>query len=785
MRTRSELRGYQRRASRFMCKRRYGALLIDMGLGKTIIALTAIVDLLSTEQIDSVLLVAPIRVIQAVWRQEAKEWQHTRKLVFSLVHGSPAERMAALRKPAHIHMINPEGLKWLASVLGRKPWPWSMLIVDESTEFAEQKTIRFRSLRRGLRHFKRRYVMTGTPTPRSLLQIWSQMFIADLGASLGQRYTDFKENHFYRTGYMGYKLEPKDGSEDIIAEAMSQRVVRLVAEDWIEVPKLVTVPIWVDLPPHARELYERLEAEMFLQFEDYALDGDEEALAETAAALSMKCLAGETEVLTPNGWKRIDQFEVGDSLWDGIEWVNASGLVCNGYREVVSCWGIDATPDHLMLTRVGWRKVEEINGEPTNRLDRAAVRVPDCAQTAWVHYPGRGAKEPEGNLGLPVRMWGNRSRGRSEFAQSEKGREKVLRVPPPRDVTGCVGYPRDVWASGVGVLECAERKVLKPAKQKLGGVRRAGHPGLQALAGIFRQFLGRHGVFLRTGADPRPYRNQQGVFQIKLPLGYLGHTSEQPPEQCLAGYPERKIHCRAGGADVRDKLHNSETAVAPGLDDSRSTRTCKVYDIVNAGPRNRFVARGTEGPVIVHNCRQIANGFLFTSNVETGARSWRPVHDAKIDALKEIVRETYGAPILVPYQFKPDVVRLTAAFPKFKAFDKHHVEDLVHDWNLGKIPGLILHPANSKYGLNLQKGGHMLAWFGGTFSRLFYDQTIGRLRRSGQVNKVYNYIILARNTVDEVVLEALEGHGARQQRISNAFKDHYERRIGQLRGGGL
>lgn len=464
MRTRSELRGYQRRASRFMCKRRYGALLIDMGLGKTIIALTAIVDLLAAEQIDSVLLVAPIRVIQAVWRQEAREWQHTRKLVFSLVHGSPAERMAALRKPAHIHMINPEGLKWLSSVLGRKPWPWSMLIVDESTEFAEQKTIRFRSLRRGLRHFKRRYVMTGTPTPRSLLQIWSQMFIADLGASLGQRYTDFKENHFYRTGYMGYKLEPKDGSEDVIAEAMSQRVVRLVAEDWIEVPKLVTVPIWVDLPPHARELYERLEAEMFLQFEDYAFDGNEEAIAETAAALSMKC-------------------------------------------------------------------------------------------------------------------------------------------------------------------------------------------------------------------------------------------------------------------------------------------------------------------------RQIANGFLFTSNVETGARSWRPVHDAKIDALKEIVRETYGAPILVPYQFKPDVVRLTAAFPKFKAFDKHHVEDLVHDWNLGKIPGLILHPANSKYGLNLQKGGHMLAWFGGTFSRLFYDQTIGRLRRSGQVNKVYNYIILARDTVDEVVLEALEGHGARQQRISNAFQRYYEQRI--------
>lgn len=465
MRTRQELRGYQRRAISFVKRRRYGALLIDMGLGKTIIMLTAILDMLLSREIGSVLVVAPIRVIQAVWRQEAREWQHTRKLTFSLVHGNPAERLAALRKPAHIHLINPEGLKWLTTVMGRRPWPWDMLVVDESTEFSAPKiTVRFRSLRKGLRHFKRRYVMTGTPTPRSLLQVWPQMFLADLGASLGQKFSEFKKNHFYKTGYMGYKLEPKDGSEDIIAEAMSRRVVRLRAEDWIEVPELVTVPIWVDLPPAARELYERLEQEMFLEFENYSLDGDEEAVAETAATLSMKC-------------------------------------------------------------------------------------------------------------------------------------------------------------------------------------------------------------------------------------------------------------------------------------------------------------------------RQIANGILFTSNVETGARSWRPIHDAKLEALQEIEREIYGEPMLVAYVFKPDVLRIKAAMPKYVAFDKKNVERLVDQWNAKKLPGLILHPANSKYGLNLQKGGNHLAWLGGTFSRLQYDQLIGRLRRSGQTKKVYNYLILARNTVDEVVLDALEGHGVRQERISQTFLRYYNQRL--------
>ena len=451
-----------------MKKRRYGALLIDMGLGKSVIALTAIVDMLVSREIASVLVVAPVRVIQAVWRQEALEWQHTRKLRFSLVHGNPAERLAALRASAHIHLINPEGLKWLAGVMGKRPWPWDMLVVDESTEFsAEKQTVRFKALRKGLRHFKRRYVMTGTPTPRSLLQIWPQMFIADLGASLGQRFSDFKTNHFYKTGYMGYKLEPKDGSEEIIAEAMSRRVVRLIAEDWIEVPKLVTVPIWVDLPPAAREMYDRFEEEMFLAFEDFSLDGEEEVVAETAASLSIKC-------------------------------------------------------------------------------------------------------------------------------------------------------------------------------------------------------------------------------------------------------------------------------------------------------------------------RQISSGAIFTTNVETGARSWRPVHDEKIEALRELVRETYGEPLLVAYQFKHDLARIKAAFPQFKEFDKRNVEGLVEQWNAKKIPGLILHPANSKYGLNMQKGGHRLVRFGCTFSRLHYDQLIGRLRRSGQAHAVYNYIILARSTVDEAVLQALEGHGVRQHRISEAFRHYYEARLKRL-----
>jgi SNF2 family DNA or RNA helicase len=447
-----------------MKRRRYGALLIDMGLGKTIIALTAIVDMLRSGDIESVLVVAPLRVIQAVWRQEALEWRHTRNLVFSTINGTPVQRVAALKKPAHIYLINPENMRWLTSVLRRRPWPWTMLYVDESTEFSVPKTVRFKALRKGLHHFNRRYIATGTPTPRSLLQLWSQMYLVDRGASLGQTFTEYKKNHFRRTGYMGYQWEPLEGSEETILEAVSRRTVRLAAEDWLSLPDIVTVPVWVELPERARALYDELEAEMFLGFENFTDEGDESVLVESAAALSMKC-------------------------------------------------------------------------------------------------------------------------------------------------------------------------------------------------------------------------------------------------------------------------------------------------------------------------RQLANGAVYTVNEETGERRWRAIHDAKVNALKELYAEQGEPNMLVPYVFKFDIPRIIQAMPGFKFFSKDKVDVLVREWNTGKLPGLVLSPASSKYGLNMQRGGHHIVWFGPTFSRLQWDQTIGRLRRSGQASdKVFNYVLVARDTADEIAFEAVNRHGIRQQRISDTLRNYYNRR---------
>lgn len=286
IRTKQDLRPYQVRGAQFLLRKRYCALFIDMGLGKTAITLTAIAKLLRAGKIDSVLIIAPLRVVYTVWRQEAKLWQHTRGLKFSVIHGSHPEKVHALKKPAHIYLMNIDNLKWLDQVIGRKQrMPFDMLVVDESSMFKKVKTVRFTIMRRRAIDFKRRVVMTGTPTPNGLHEIWPQMYIADRGYHLGRRYTDFKNDYFEKGGYLGKKLIPHDDAIDRVVRETAPVVMRLDSADWIKLPPFIENILWVDLPPDAREVYNTLEEEMFYAFEESGTFVDNPH----AAALRNRC----------------------------------------------------------------------------------------------------------------------------------------------------------------------------------------------------------------------------------------------------------------------------------------------------------------------------------------------------------------------------------------------------------------------------------------------------------------------------------------------------------------
>jgi SNF2 family DNA or RNA helicase len=171
-------------------------LFLDMGLGKTVITLTAVRILLQEEfAVSRVLVIAPKRVAEDTWTTESGKWDHLRGLRISKVLGSQKERVAALQADADIYVINRENVVWLVERFGRK-WPFDMIVVDELSSFKSSQAKRFRALRK-VRPLARRFVgLTGTPTPNGLLDLWPQMYLIDRGERLGQTVTGYRNRYF-------------------------------------------------------------------------------------------------------------------------------------------------------------------------------------------------------------------------------------------------------------------------------------------------------------------------------------------------------------------------------------------------------------------------------------------------------------------------------------------------------------------------------------------------------------------------------------------------------------
>jgi len=169
-------------------------------------------------------------------------------------------------------------------------------------------------------------------------------------------------------------------------------------------------------------------------------------------------------------------------------------------------------------------------------------------------------------------------------------------------------------------------------------------------------------------------------------------------------------------------------------------------------------------------CLQLANGAAYVGEDNS---QWHEVHDAKLQALESVIEEANGMPVLVAYQFKSDLARLLKAFKKGRALDQD--PQTIRDWNAGKIPVLFAHPASAGHGLNLQDGGNILAFFGMDWNlenRLQIIERIGPTRQlqAGHNRPMFIYNIIARDTVDELVLQRVETKRAVQDLLLDAMK---------------
>ena len=195
---RNQLHEYQERAVEWIKTHKSCALFLEMGLGKTVSTLTAIAELKEAGAVSSVLVIAPKRVAERTWTDEIERWQHLQGLTAVKILGTPAQRLKALSTPADIHIINRDNVAWLDKVLSvpLKPFPFDTLVIDELSSFKAYGTQRFKAMKHLRTRFNRIIGLTGTPSPNSLMDIWSQLYILDGGKRLGEYITKYRQTYF-------------------------------------------------------------------------------------------------------------------------------------------------------------------------------------------------------------------------------------------------------------------------------------------------------------------------------------------------------------------------------------------------------------------------------------------------------------------------------------------------------------------------------------------------------------------------------------------------------------
>lgn len=283
MLSRSDLHEYQVRGVEFIIQRKRCALWLDMGLGKTTTTLTALSDLIDSFSVNRILVIAPLRVANSVWKQEAANWQHLKHLNVAVCTGSERERLSALQRDADLYVINRENVPWLIKHYG-SAWPFDCIVIDEASSFKNATSQRFKALRKALPQTNYMILLTGTPSPNGLLDLWPQIYLVDFGEALGRTMTSYKQR-FFEQDYMGYKFKPRQGSAERIHSLLQPMVLSMSAEDYLQLPDRIDIVEAVTLPPKALADYREFERTLLAELPD-----GEEIEAMNAAVLANKLL---------------------------------------------------------------------------------------------------------------------------------------------------------------------------------------------------------------------------------------------------------------------------------------------------------------------------------------------------------------------------------------------------------------------------------------------------------------------------------------------------------------
>ena len=787
--TPQQLFEYQRQCVLHMLHHDDSMLWLSMGLGKTPITLTTIVDRMRAGQVKKTLIFGPLRVIQAVWARESRKWTHTKHLRFSVIHGVKEKRSRALFADADIYLTNYENMNWLAEQLDHyyisqgKELPFEMVVYDEVSKLKNSTTLRMKGGKRDrkdrlgesyeikvtgwrkmLNHFKYRTGLTGTPASNGYLDLHGQFLAVDGGERLGPFITHYKDSYFM-SDYSGWKYTPTELGKQWIEHHISDITVKMDARDYLDLPDSKTTNMMVDLPASARKAYKEMEKQMFTQLDsgseievfskssvsnktlqfcngspylnsnspefealhDAKLDALEEVLEEAGgspvlcsysfradAERIMKkfkkykpvnltntpskdtetvidkwnrgeikllighpaCLHPSTQVLTERrGWIKIIDVKQTDRVFDGVEFVNHGGCSYSGYKDVIDTFDITMTPDHKLLIDNTW--VEAHNVKDSKEVRRKAL----------YEYQGDDSRISEMfTLRNTVRNYS------SECGETQPIETKVLS-------TLCSGQvsQHDRYSNSSNMV-WNENTRKRYFRQRL---RRSRYQSVQKM-GRLSEFLRRHARRVHRRFNNRTSQCEQIILK-------------------------RKLHLGDNVCSTREQKNNTSISLQRGRDSF--SRTCKTFRVQQDDVNHAIEQRD--------ECRRSSkrcNEFTLRQECKTGGHSK-------------------------------------------KENKKEHVYDLVncgprHRFVIKNDKGEVFISHNSMgHGVDgLQDSGHILVWFGLNWSLELYEQMCGRINRQGQSHPVSIIRILCNDTVDLAVADAIERKTDDQEGLKAALQ---------------
>lgn len=368
---RADLRPYQLRAVDWIKSHDHCALFVDMGLGKSVSTLTAYADMLESFDVRRALVIAPLRVARRVWTDEIQNWSHLHHITASRAIGPAAKRWLALKRPADIHLINRENVQWLESqiIQGKKQvrhWPWDLVILDESQSFRSQSSNRFKSMRRLRKLVPRMVQLTGTPSPNGYKNLWAQMYLLDQGQRLGGTEDAYHKRWFNNDKLPNSEfraLTLKEGAKEEIEERISDIVLAMRADDYLDLPPVRYNVIKVDLSEQEMKTYKRLEREALAEVKQKTIT----AVNAGVAFGKLLQLANGAIYYEDKKWVEFHREKL-DALVELVDGIDTPVVVCYSFKHDLARM--------LDALKVTGKRVETAEDEATfDRWDKGEVDV--------------------------------------------------------------------------------------------------------------------------------------------------------------------------------------------------------------------------------------------------------------------------------------------------------------------------------------------------------------------------------------------------------------------------